>query len=160
MWSTFDSFLILITKTGNPFKERTGPLNRVFNHTRCLMLTFLPVALRSEQRAVSEADVCRLPAPVSGRAVERICLRANALCGCRCLIPRTEFHDFVKDYGFNIVLSYAKSDSRLPPVFAWATSRATLLLRVFMVLLGGFPFAKHTRILRKYVKMKNYEVPE
>lgn len=64
------------------------------------MLTFLPVALRSEQRAVAEADVCCLfPAPVSGRALERIRLRADALCGCRCLISRAEFHDLVKDYG-------------------------------------------------------------
>lgn len=116
MGSKTDSVLISMTKTGNPFKARSGPLNRVFNHTRCLMLTFLPGALRSEQRAVAEADVCRLPAPVSGRALERIRLRADALCGCRCLISRAEFHDSVKDSGFNIVLSYAKSDSR--PVFA------------------------------------------
>lgn len=110
------------------------------------MLTFLPAALRTEQggvaEGVAEADVCRLPAPVSGRALERVSLRADALCGCGCLISRTEVHDLCQDYGFNIVPSYAKSDSRLPPVFASATNRATFLLPASMVPLGGFPFWK------------------
>lgn len=48
-----------------------------------------------------------------------------------------------KIMGFDIVLSYAKSDSRLSPVFDWATNRATCLLLVSMVPLGGFPFRKN-----------------
>lgn len=110
------------------------------------MLTFLPVALRGEQGAVAEADVARLQAPVSGRALERVRLSAGALCGCGRAISRTHVHDLVQTRrGLNIVLSHTKSD-----VLALATNRTTLWLRVSMVPPGGVlpptPPGKQARI--------------
>lgn len=51
---------------------------------------------------------------------------------------------YVKIMGFNIVPGYAKSDSRLPPVCASATNRATFLLPASMVPPGGLPFLENT----------------
>lgn len=68
------------------------------------MLTFLPDALGSGHGGVAaEAGVRRLPAPVSGRALERVSLRADAPCGCGCPVSRAEVHGLFKDDGFDVV---------------------------------------------------------
>lgn len=86
----------LNSKDGDVFREKQGVGG--MSLTTCCWLTFLPHALRDEERCVAVADVCCLPAAVAGSALERIRLRADALRGRGCFISRTEVHDFGLDF--------------------------------------------------------------